>query len=157
MLFNLFKKKEKPIILKQMIVKRKKGSDIYIGQIVNITAEMGNNNTIYYLEKYPYTHISNKISNEYRGICENYRYAIIKEFDDKIIDARVICCDGYLQRYKIELIDSYDNGSAFIIKNGELYDNNKIIGKIIDKRYNPSINVIFNELEDNVIVVFIKK
>ena len=157
MILNLFKKKEKPIVLEQIIVNRKKDSNIYVGQIVSIAAEEGKNKINYFLEKYPYTYISNKITNEYYDLCQRYNYAIIKDFNDKKIDARVICCAGYLQRFKVDLTNSYENGSSFTIIDGNLYENNKIIGKIIDERYDTSINITFNELNNNTLVSFIKK
>lgn len=157
MLFNLFKKKEKPIVFKQIVVKRKGNSNIYVGQIVSIDVEDGQSGDKYYLSKYPDTYISNKISKEYEEYCQEYKYAVIKEFNDEKIDARIICCDGYLQRFKIELFYTFENGSAFMIKDGNIYDNNKIVGKIIDNRYDPSINITFNELENDVLVSFIRK
>lgn len=157
MLFDFFKKKEKPIELKQIIAKRKKNSDIHIGQIISIEAEEGKNNYNFYLCKYPDEYISNKIESEYQEICEKYKYAIIKDFNEEKIDARVICCDGYLQRLKIKLDSKYENGSAFIIKENNLYDNNKIVGKIIDNKYDYESKIVFNELEQDRLVVFIRK
>lgn len=157
MLLNLFKKKEKPILFKQLIVKRKANSDIHVGQIVSINVEDGENGEKYFLTKFPDTYISNKITKEYEEDCQKYRYAVIKDFNDERIDARIICCDGYLQRLKINLFYKFENGSAFIIKDGNLYDNNKIVGKIIDNRYDSSINITFNELENDVLVSFIRK
>ena len=157
MIFNLFKKKEKPIELKQIVVKRKSNSEMHIGQIVSIDAEMGNSNENYYLSTYENGNISNKITSEYRELCQNYKYAIIKAYTDEKIDARVICCDGFLQRYKIQLDKEYENGSAFIVKDGELYDNNVAVGKIVDNRYDPSVNITFSELENDKLVAFIRK
>ena len=157
MLLNLFKKKEKPILFKQLIVKRKANTDVHIGQIVSIEVEEGESEDKYYLCKYPDTYISNKITKEYKEDCQKYKYAVIKEFNDEKIDARIICCDGYLQRFKIELFYAFENGSAFIIKDENLYDNNKIVGKIIDNRYDSSISITLKELENNVLVSFIRK
>lgn len=155
-LFNLFKKKEK-IVLQQLIANRKNNSNIYIGQIVSIEADEGRSNENYYLYKYPDECISNKITKEYINLCEKYRYAIIKNFNDKKIDARVICCDGYLQRLKIELKNNFDKGTSFIIKGTELYDNNNLVGQIIDNRYDANLNILFNELDDDRLTIFIKK
>ena len=157
MILSIFKKKEKPILFKQLIVKRKPNSDIHVGQIVSIDVEDGKLEDKYYLCKYPDIYVSNKISVEYREYCQKYKYAVIKEFNDEKIDARIICCDGYLQRFKVELFDNFENGSAFVIKEGNLYNNNEIIGRIIDNRYDSTINITFNELENNILVSFIRK
>lgn len=157
MLFNLFKKKVEPIKLQQIIVKRKSNSNLYIGQIVSIDVEEGSGGDRYYLCKYPDEYVSNKITKEYEEYCEKYKYVIIKSFNDEKIDGRIICCDGYLQRYKINLTEKFNNGSAFVIKNDELYDNGKLVGKIIDNRYDLNANIIFNELDDDKLVVFIRK
>lgn len=155
-LFNIFKKKEK-VTLQQIIANRKANSNIYIGQIVSIDAEEGKNNYNYYLSKYPDEYISNKITKEYLEYCEKYKYAIIKNFNDKKIDARVICCDGYLMRLKIKLNKRFENGNAFVIKGNDIYDNNSIVGKIIDDRYDEKLDIILNELDDNKLVIFIRK
>ncbi len=155
-LFNLFKKKEK-VSLQQLIANRKSNSNIYIGQIVSIEADEGRNSENYYLYNYPDDCISNKITKEYINLCEKYRYAIIKNFNDKKIDARVICCDGYLMRLKIELNKQFENGNAFVIRGNDLYDNNNIVGKIIDDRYDEKLDVILNELDNDKLVIFIRK
>lgn len=157
MLFNLFKKKVEPIKLQQIIVKRKGNKNMYKGQIVSIDADIGNDSIKYSLNSYQDGCISNKISKEYEDLCEKFRYAIIKDFNDEKIDARVICCDGYLQRLKIKLNDTYQNGNAFVIKGTELYDNDKIVGNIIDNKYDLNTNIVFNELDNDRLVVFIRK
>lgn len=155
-LFDIFKKKER-VTLQQIVANRKSNSNIYVGQIVSIDADIGRDNDNYYLCKYPDEYVSNKITKEYIGLCERYKYAIIKDFNDKKIDARVICCDGYLMRLKVELSDNFDNGSAFVIKDCDLYDNGKIVGKIIDKKYDPNLEILFNELEEDRLIVFVRK
>lgn len=155
-LFNIFKKRDK-IIFQQIVVTKKANSDIYIGQLVSIDADEGKNGENFYLTAYPDVRISNKITSEYTEYCEKYSYAIIKNFNDKKIDARIICCDGYLMRLKVSFTKQFKNGNAFIIKGDNLYDNNELIGKIVDNRYNESLNIIFNELDNDRLVVFIKK
>lgn len=157
MLFNLFKKKVEPIRLQQIIVKRKGNKNIYVGQIVSIEGDIGTDSIKYTLNSYQEGCISNKITKEYEELCEKYRYAIIKDFNDEKIDARVICCDGYLQRLKVKLNDNFDNGNSFIIKEDTLYDNGKIIGKIVGNKYDSNSNIAFNELDNDRLVVFIRK
>lgn len=157
MLFNLFKKKVEPIRLQQIIVKRKGNKNIYVGQIVSIEGDIGTDSIKYTLNSYQEGCISNKITKEYEELCEKYRYAIIKDFNDEKIDARVICCDGYLQRLKVKLNDNFDNGNSFIIKEDTLYDDGKIIGKIVDNKYDYNSNIAFNELDNDKLVVFIRK
>lgn len=157
MLFNLFKKKVEPIRLQQIIVKRKGNKNIYVGQIVSIEGDIGTDSIKYTLNSYQEGCISNKITKEYEELCEKYRYAIIKDFNDEKIDARVICYDGYLQRLKVKLNDNFDNGNSFIIKEDTLYDNGKIIGKIVDNKYDSNSNIAFNELDNDRLVVFIRK
>lgn len=155
-LFNIFKKKEK-VTLQQIIANRKSNSNIYVGQIVSINADIGRDSENYYLCKYPDEYVSNKITKEYIDLCDRYKYAIIREFNDKKIDARVICCNGYLMRLRVDLLDKFDNGSAFAIKDNNLYDNDKNVGKIIDRKYDPNLEILFNELEEDRLVVFVKK
>lgn len=157
MLFNLFKKKVEPIRLQQIIVKRKDNKNIYVGQIVSIEGDIGTDSIKYTLNSYQEGCISNKITKEYEELCEKYRYAIIKDFNDEKIDARVICCDGYLQRLKVKLNENFDNGNSFIIKEDTLYDNDKIIGKIVDNKYDSNSNIAFNELDNDRLAVFIRK
>ena len=76
-LFDIFKKKER-VTLQQLVANRKSNSNIYVGQIVSIDADIGRDNDNYYLCKYPDEYVSNKITKEYIGLCERYKYAIIR-------------------------------------------------------------------------------
>ena len=73
-----------------------------------------------------------------------------------MIDFLIICQNGYLNRFKIELYKNYSNGSVFDIKDNLLYDNKEVVGKIIDERYNNQ-EIIINSLDEDRLVVFLSK
>lgn len=154
MFFNLFKPKKSKVSVHQINVKLKKNKSVYAGQILSIDVDNDNNN--YYLSSYNNGYVSNKISGKEEYYCEKYDYGIVKNVVGDTIEFLIICQNGYLNRFKIELYKEYSNGSAFVIKNGFLYDNKEIVGKIIDERYN-SQEIIINSLDEDRLVVFINK
>jgi hypothetical protein len=161
-LFSIFKnnktliKKETPITTHSIIVKRKQNKNIYIGQIVSIETDISDN-IKFYLSSYSDGYISNKIAKKDEDFCQKYDYAIIRSFDNENIHAMIICCDGYLMRLKVELTKEFKNGDAFIIKDNILFDNNNAVGKIIDNRFDSNLKITFNELDNDRLVVFIRK
>lgn len=159
MLLNLFKKKkenEGTIETHLITVKRKYKKAIHVGQIISIELDPEADDEKYYILSSE-GQISSTITPEQLGTYKKYRYGLIKSFDEQNINILIICCDGYLQRLKIKLNDNFEDGSAFIIKNNELYNDEKIVGKIIDYKYESNMNVVFNELDNNKLVVFIRK
>lgn len=159
MLFNLFKNKTEKsdkIETHLITVKRNNKKNIHVGQIVSIELDPDEETEKYYILSNE-GEISSTILPEQLGLYKKYRYGLIKAFDDKNIDILIICCNGYLQRFKIKLNDTYENGNAFIIKDNKLYDNDKLAGKIIDYKYETNMNIVFNELDNNKLLVFIRK
>ncbi len=154
MFFNLFKPKKKQITAHQINVKLKKNKSVYIGQILKIDIDIDNDN--YYLSSYTDGYVSSKISAKEEKYCQEYSCGIVKEIIGDTISFLIICQNGYLNRLKIELYKEYSNGSAFVIKNGILYDNKEIVGKIIDDRYDNQ-EIIINSLENDKLAVFINK
>ena len=161
-LFSILKKnktlieKETPITTHSIIVKRKQNKRIYIGQIVSIEADISDN-IKFYLSSYNDGYISNKIAKKDEEFCQKYNYAIIRNFDNDNIHAMIICCDGYLMRFKVELTKEFKNGDAFIIKDNILFDNNNKVGKITDNRFDPNLKIAFNELDNDRLIAFIRK
>ncbi len=157
MFLNLFKtKKQKSpqIRMHQINVKIKKNKNVYPGQILSIDED---EESRYYLEDYLDGTISNKISVNEAEYCENYNYGIVRSINNEIIDFCVICENGYLQRFKVDMRVNFPNGSAFIINNGELFNNGIKVGKIVDERYSNQ-EIYINSLVNNErLVVFIKK
>ena len=101
--------------------------------------------------------VTNKIQKQHQQYCEKYNYGIVKSINDDIVEILTICIDGYVQKYEIELNCDFHDGDAFIIKNGLLYENNNPVGKIIDTRYNPNIQILLNGIENDKLNVFIRK
>lgn len=159
MIFNLFKKKENNKIETHLIsVKIKKNKNIFVGQILTIIPDISSNGTInYYFESYQDGILTNKINNKEIEYCEKYRYGIVKKINDDIADILIICCDGYLQRLSIKLYENFNNGDAFLINSGKLYSNNNFVGIIKDTRYNEQLKILFNVLDNDKLIVFIKK
>ena len=163
-MFNLFRRKEKNIIqFHSIIIKKKANKKLYVGQFLKIESEFDDNDDIiddvkYYFSAFDQGIISNKISNKEEIYCEKYNYGIIRNINEDSIEVLIICTPGYLQRYEIELYkNNYVDGDAFIINNGNLLENKKVVGKIIDDRYNSNLNIQLNSLDKNKLVVFIQK
>lgn len=168
MFLNLFKTKkivQPQIRMHQINVKVKKNKNVYPGQILSIEDDteededgiIDGDNSKYYLSSYKDGFVSNKISVKENEYCENYDYGIVRGIENDIIDFCIICEKGYLQRFKVDMRVNFPNGSAFIIKNGELYNNGIKVGIITDERYNNQ-EIYINSLEDNErLIVFIKK
>lgn len=159
MIFNLFKKKENNKIEVHLVsVKIRKNKHIYVGQMLSIIPDISSNDTInYYFGSYQEGINTNKISNKEIEYCKKYKYGIVKEINDDMANILIICCDGYLQRLSIKLYESFNNGDAFIIDSGKLISNNKLVGIIKDTRYNEQLKILFNVLDDDKLIVFIKK
>lgn len=166
-MFNFFKRKEnKPNISEykfhQVFVKKKKDANIYVGQFLKIEAETIEDDDIiedvkYYFSAFKDGIVTSKIKAEHQEYCENYNYGLVKSINNDIIEVLIICVPGYIQKYKIELYKDFQNGDAFIIKDGLLYENNTNVGKIVDSRYNPDIPIILNCIDNDILNVFIKK
>lgn len=166
-MFNFFKKKEnKPNTneykFHQVFVKMKKGANLYIGQFLKIDAETIEKDDFiedvkYYFNDFKTGNVTTKIQTEHQEYCEKYRYGIIKSINNDIVEVLIICTDGFVQKYQINLYNNYNNGDAFIIKDGLLYENNQPVGKITDNRYNPNIQILLNSIENDRLNVFIKK
>lgn len=154
MFFNLFKPKKPKISVHQISVKLKKNKSVYAGQILKIDVDVDNDN--YYLSSYNDGYVSNKISKKEEYYCHEYSYGIVKNVVGDMIDFLIICQNGYLNRFKIELYKNYSNGSVFDIKDNLLYDNKEVVGKIIDERYNNQ-EIIINSLDEDRLVVFLSK
>lgn len=157
MFLNLFKTKkivQPQIRMHQINVKVKKNKNVYPGQILSIDEDEEGR---YYLEDYLDGTISNKISVNESEYCENYDYGIVREIENDIIDFCIICEKGYLQRFKVDMRVNFPNGNAFIIKNGELYNNGIKVGIITDERYNNQEIYINSLINNERLVVFIKK
>lgn len=154
MFFNLFKPKKPKISAHQISVKLKKNKSVYAGQILKIDVDVDNDN--YYLSSYNDGYVSNKISKKEEYYCHEYSYGIVKNVVGDMIDFLIICQNGYLNRFKIELYKNYSNGSVFDIKDNLLYDNKEVVGKIIDERYNNQ-EIIINSLDEDRLVVFLGK
>lgn len=154
MFFNLFKPKKPKISAHQISVKLKKNKSVYAGQILKIDVDIDNDN--YYLSSYNDGYVSNKISEKEKNYCERYGYGFVKNVIGDMIDFLIICQNGYLNRFKIELYKNYSNGSVFDIKDNLLYDNKEVVGKIIDERYNNQ-KIIINSLDEDRLVVFLSK
>ena len=166
-MFNFFKKKENKANTNeykfhQVFVKMKKGANLYIGQFLKIDAETIEKDDFiedvkYYFSDFKTGNVTTKIQNEHQEYCEKYQYGIIKSINNDIIEVLIICVDGFVQKYQINLYNNYNNGDAFIIKDGLLYENNQPVGKITDNRYNPNIQILLNSIENDRLNVFIKK
>lgn len=166
-MFNFFKKKEsKPNTSEykfhQVFVKKRKGANLYIGQFLKIEAETIEDDDViedvkYYFSSFKGGIVTTKIQDMHQEFCEKYNYGLVKSINNDIVEVLIICVDGYLQRFKIELNNEYHDGDAFIIKDGILYENNAPVGKIIDDRYNPNIPILLNCIDDGTLTVFIKK
>lgn len=166
-MFNFFKKKEKKVSTNgykfhQVFVKKKKSANIYPGQFLKIDDEIVENNDMikdvkYYFISLKGEDVTNKIQKQHQQYCEKYNYGIVKSINDDIVEILIICIDGYVQKYEIELNCDFHDGDAFIIKNGLLYENNNPVGKIIDTRYNPNIQILLNGIENDKLNVFIRK
>ena len=158
-MFNFFKKKKvsnNNYTFHQVYVKKKKNANIYVGQFLSIEVDYDSNDN-YYFSSYLDGIVTNKIQNEHVSYCEKYDYGIVKSINGDIVEIFIICNNGFLQRYKIKLNKSFDNGNAFIIRNGSIYDNEIVVGTICDNRYDPSINIVLNSLENDKLVVFLEK
>ena len=157
MFFNLFKKRnENNIVLHDVTVKIKKGKEkeLYIGEILSISANAGASSEYYNFMNYN-GDVSNKIDNSERTYCEQYNYGIIKSFTSEEMIVSIICANGYLQRLKTNL--NVENGSSYIIEGNNLLENGNVIGQITDYKYDPNSNIKFNTVDDNKLVVFIQK
>lgn len=166
-MFNFFKKKEKKestsgYKFHQVFVKKKKGAFIYPGQFLKIDADIVEDGDFiedvkYYFISLKGENVTNKIQKEHQQYCENYNYGIVKSINNDIVEILIICIDGYVQKYEIELNCDFHDGDAFIIKDGLLYENNSIVGKIIDARYNSNTQILLNGIENDRLNVFIRK
>lgn len=155
-LLNLFKKPKKPILpaFHRVNVKIKKKVNLYIGQFVTISP---NENDNFYFATYLDGDFTYKISNSEREYCEKYGYGIVESFNDENVTICIICCNGYLRRFKVKANENVKNGDAFIISDGNLLDtNNNIVGKITDHKYNNE-EIMINAYENGQLVSFIRK
>jgi len=163
-LLNLFKKKNniQTIPFHQVDIKIKKGKNLYIGQFLNIETDYKDdgdfiNNGKYYFSSFDSGIVTNKISSSHEKYYEKYRYGIVRSIEGDTATILIICCNGYLQRYDISMKNEYNNGSAFIINNGNLIENNKVVGSITDRRYNNDVPILLNGVDNGKLVVFIQK
>lgn len=156
-MFNFFrKKKSNKIVLHDVNVKIKKGKEkkVYIGQILSISPNEGRND-VYYVFSTLIDDVSNKINDSESEYCEKYNYGIVKEINDSEMVVSIVCKNGYLRRLKTDL--NVPNGNSYIVDGYNLIENNKVVGKIIDRKYDPSMKILFNNVEDNRLVSFFEK
>ena len=158
-MFNFKKKKKNNIdkIKMQLInVKMNKNNDdVFVGKFISIDI---NENEEFYITSYnnkekTYEKISNKIDKKYYALCKQYKYGIVYQINNGNYDIAIICENGYLKTYDVLLSKHYSNGTAFLIENNYLLENNKIIGEI----YNLNENISINSLYENKLICFIKK
>lgn len=136
---------------------KEKLSSLFVGQFVNISCEESPNNCNYYFYIYPDDKVSYKIPATEEFYCKNFNYGIIKNISDKQLEISLLCCSGYLQRYRIETTKNIKDGDSFIINNSSLINNNEDYGKIVDDRYTPDVNIILNSYDNGRLTVFIRK
>lgn len=140
------------------IINTKRKVNYFVGQIVSVIADINKNDEeCYFLESYGANPEAHKIPKKYDDYCEECNYAIIKDVSDNSLEVIFILDDIYLKRLKIETNITCNNGDSFLIKNGFLFDRSNKIGKIIDDRYNDNLNIIANSIENDILVVIIKK
>lgn len=136
---------------------REKLSGLFVGQFVNISCEESSNNCNYYFYIYPDDKISYKIPAKEEFYCKSFNYGIIKNISDEQLEILLLCCPGYLQRYRIETTKNIKNGDSFIINNSSLINNNEDYGRIVDDRYTPDVNIILNSYDSGRLTAFIRK
>ena len=157
-MFNLFKKKTEKIPLQLISVKgNKENFSYYKGKFVSI--EVNDNTegyyfTIYDKQKGAYKRITNKVNKKYYDICSKYDYGLIYDYNGENYTIAVICKNGYLKNYDVEMLQNFNNGESFIIKNNNLINNDQVVGKI---KNDLKENVSMNCLEDNKLICFISK
>ena len=163
--FSIFKKKEKivPIHFHMMSLKLKShNSELYSGKFIKLDCDYDENgdlieNVKYYFKTIEGEKITSYIPENEELYCEKYEIGIIKDIQNDNINILLICEDVYINKYKILIDKETNNGEAFIIKNGDLIDNNKVIGKIIDDRYNQKTQILINSYENGLLNVLIHK
>ncbi len=158
-MFNLFKRKSIEKLPLQLISVKsnKKDFSYYKGKFVSI--EVNDNVEGYYFTVYDrskgtYIRITNKVDKKYFDICSKYDYGLIYDYDGENYTIAVICKNGYLKNYDVEMLQNFNNGESFIIKNNNLINNNKVVGKI---KNDLKEKVSMNCLEDNKLICFISK
>lgn len=158
-----FLRPRKPIGMHLINAKIKKGiEELYVGQFVSIEVDIGSNDSENYyfqmFENNKFTRISNKISAKENNYCENYKYGIIHSINNGIIEVAIICTNGYLKILPIEVNIQADLGDAFIIKDSKLYNNQRLVGAIIDNKGLDLSKVRLNSInKDGKLVVFVEK
>lgn len=170
-IFSYFKKQIDDIKLKQELadnrskqtlplhlvnIKTKDDADLYVGQILSI--EPGSGDNYYFYDYKSKKNVTNKISNKHQDHCEKYNYAIVRSVNGRDASIAIVCANGYLQRIKVQLNESFENGNMFFIKGDTLCDEkNKIAGTITDDRAFDFSKMAFNSLEDDILVTFFYK
>lgn len=163
--FNIFKKKEKISPIKYHLINlklTKHDTKLYSGQFVKLECDFNEKNDVIDDVKYYFRTIEGEKITSYIPIkeseyCEKYDIGIIKDIDQDRINILLICDNVYINRYKIQLDKSVNNGEAFLISNGNLVDNNQVVGKIIDNRYDINTKILINSYENGLLNVLIKK
>jgi len=160
-MFNLFKKR--PIQTKRVdmqlinVKKNKNNFNCFKGKFVIIEADEKTDNyyfSVYDNENNKYIRISNKIDLKYYDLCSKYNYGLIYNYDNDNYTIAIICKKGYLKTFNINLYKKLDNGTAFIINNNDLIDNNVTVGTI-ERNTNEIISL--NCLDHNKLICFIEK
>ncbi len=158
-MFNLFKKKpDNKVPLQLITVKSNKEKfNYYKGKFVSI--EVTDNTEGYYFTIYDrssgkYIKITNKVDKKYYDICSKYEYGLIYDYDGENYTIAIICKNGYLKVYDVQLLQDFNNGEAFIVENNKLINNGKVVGTIQNE---VKEKITMNCLEDNKLICFIEK
>ena len=155
-LLNMFKKPKKPALptFHRVSVKIKKKVNLYVGQLVSISP---NENDNFYFATYSEGDFTYKIATAEYEYCSKYNYGVVESFNEETVTVCIICCEGYLRRFKVEVNGTVKNGDAFIVSEGNLTDGtNNVVGKIVDHKYNGE-EIMINAYENGLLVSFIKK
>lgn len=151
------KKNEMQVI---KVKKNKNSFNCFKGKFVTIVADIGRNDKeIFYFEifdqsKGKYIKISNNISDKYYSLCKNYKYGLIYDYDEESYTIAIICQNGYVKTFDVELLEHFNNGESFVIEENDLIDNNKVVGKI---KRTSNETITMNVLEDKKLICFIGK
>lgn len=159
-MLGIFKKKKNGNRTNMQLIKVKRNKNNFCcfkGQFVSI--DINENSDNYYFSAYDYDNnkymiISNRISDKYYELCQKYDYGLIYDFDNEFLTIAIICKKGYLKAFDIELDKQLDNGTAFILDNNNLIDNNEVVGNIMRTTKE---NITLNSLDHNKLICFIEK
>lgn len=160
MLRLLKKEKTEKLPLQLITVKSNEEKfESYKGKFVSIEATITNDIEEYYFMIYDrksgiYQRITDKVNEKYFDICKKYNYGLIYDYDGENYTIAVICQNGFLKVYDVELLQAFNNGESFIIKGNNLINNHKIVGKI---KNDVKDKISMNCLENNKLICFIKK